>query len=169
MRPLPCAVRPFVDEAFGSWIGRLAGQYRMSVHDLDSEYTLGLPSSSSLGWLAADFRTARTLDALSDLARIDLNRLRALETPGKWADATRAAYCPRCIFLNPVDVTQPFWKREWLDPDAVGCGLHQRRLLTIPAATVRTAANMTRLIKAVGSRERIRPRQAFLAPHFYYP
>jgi hypothetical protein len=84
------------------------------VHDLDSEYALGLPRGKSLGWLAAGPHPPRTLDALSDLARINRSLLHAMESPVEWADATRAAYCPRCIFLNPVDVTQPFWKRDWL-------------------------------------------------------
>ena len=65
VRPLPCAVRPFVDEVFGSWVGRLASQYRMSVHDLDSEYALGLARGRSLGWLAAGPQSSRTLDALT--------------------------------------------------------------------------------------------------------
>jgi hypothetical protein len=141
----------------------------MSVSDLDSEYALDLPWGKSLGWLATGLYPPRTLDALTDLARIDLSRLRTLETPADWADATRAAYCPRCVFLNPVDVTQPFWKREWLDPAVTTCGLHQRRLLTIAARTVRSAANMTRLIKAVGNYERFRRFRASLAPHSHDP
>ena len=89
------------------------------MHDLDSEYALGLACGRSPGWQSTGPHSPRTLDALTDLARINLSRLRALETPAQWSDSTRATYCPRCIFLNPEDVTQPFWKREWLDPDVV--------------------------------------------------
>jgi hypothetical protein len=45
MRPLPWAPRPFGDEAFGSWLGRLAGRYRMSVVLLNATLDLGLQST----------------------------------------------------------------------------------------------------------------------------
>jgi hypothetical protein len=165
LRPLPCAVRPFADEAFGSWVGRLAGQYRMSVGELDSEYALDLPWSRRLGWLAAGPYHPHTIEALANVARIDAARLQALEARVAWCDAKRAAYCPCCIFLNPVDVTQPFWKSAWLDPKVIGCDLHRQRLMTLPSASVRCAANMTRLIKAVGTREQARRHRARFSPY----
>ena len=33
-QPWPVAPRPFDDEAFGSWLGRLASRYRIGVDDL---------------------------------------------------------------------------------------------------------------------------------------
>ena len=51
MRALPVAPRPFHDEALGSWIGRLAGRYRIAVEQLDRDYALGLTLTGPLAWL----------------------------------------------------------------------------------------------------------------------
>lgn len=51
VRPLPFAPRPFADEALGSWIGRVAGRYRMNVTQLDTDYELRLGLTSGLFWL----------------------------------------------------------------------------------------------------------------------
>ncbi len=51
-RPWPYAPRPFQDEAFGSWFGRIASRYRMTVEMAWEINGLGpLPALTSAGWI----------------------------------------------------------------------------------------------------------------------
>ena len=155
-RPLPCAVRPFAAEALGSWIGRLAGRYQMTVEELDLAFCIGLANDARLQWLAPGPISDSALETLTHVARIDGAALLALDTPRDWADATHARYCPRCVFVNPADVAHPFWQRRWLEPRAGWCAVHSERLSTITALEVRTAGNIPRLLRAVGALEQQR-------------
>jgi hypothetical protein len=52
LRPWPYAPRPFGDEAFGSWFGRVASRYRMTVEMAWEINGLGpLPALTSVGWI----------------------------------------------------------------------------------------------------------------------
>ena len=58
--PWPVSPRPFPEEALGSWLGRVAARYRMSVQHLCHEHELQLDlETSRAGWLVlpvvADF------------------------------------------------------------------------------------------------------------------
>jgi hypothetical protein len=51
VRPWPFATRPFDDEAFGSWFGRAASRYKLSIDRMWIANQLGpLPFLTNAGW-----------------------------------------------------------------------------------------------------------------------
>jgi len=136
----------------GSWLGRVAARYRMSVRQLCDEYGLELNvDTSSAGWLVRPLVPDSTVSQLARLARLDEGRLHEIQTPTVWAASRRAqGYCARCLFVNPVDVTAPRWKREWLDPQATSCDVHGTPLSFIASSTLRSCRNFDQTLKVVG-------------------
>lgn len=155
MRPLPFAPRPFPDEALGSWIGRLAARYRVAVAQLNAEYGLGLELSGPLAWLLPIPLSSVSLSKLSCMTRMPGGAISALSI-----DAAErlpgAPYCSRCVFLNPLEVESPYWKRNWLAPGASVCDVHSWPLVTLGSSSARGSGNMRDLIKRVGRFERQR-------------
>ncbi len=151
---LPVAPRPFEDEALGSWIGRLAGRYRIAVEQLDRDYELELSRHGPLGWLQPEPLSEHTQGRLEWLARISRDAIRSLIVEAKRGPTRHALYCPKCVFLNPLEVESPYWKREWLAPEAFMCRAHRVRLTALPASKARYSVNMSKLILQVSKHER---------------
>ena len=155
MRPLPFAPRPFPDEALGSWIGRLAARYRVGVAQLNAGYGLGLEVSGPLAWLLPSPLSPVSLSKLSCLTRMSGVAISALSV-GAAPRLLGAPYCKRCVFLNPLEVESPYWKKSWLMPGASVCDVHGLPLVTLSASLARDTRNMLDLIKRVGRLERER-------------
>ncbi|CAG9212980.1 hypothetical protein BvRS1_12670 [Burkholderia vietnamiensis] len=50
--PWPIAPRPFLEEAFGSWVGRIAARYQTSVDWIwESGTGVAMPSLTKAGWI----------------------------------------------------------------------------------------------------------------------
>jgi hypothetical protein len=152
-RMLPVAPRPFADEALGSWIGRLAGRYRIAVEQLDRDYELGLSRTGPLGWLQPGPLSEHTHARLEWLARISRDTISSLLVETTKDTTPHALYCGKCVFLNPLEVESPYWKREWLAPEAFMCRVHRVRLKALPASKARYSVNMPKLILQVGKYE----------------
>jgi hypothetical protein len=106
------------------------------------------------------------LQRLARLARLDPERLSAIEAPSSWRrDRIWAYYCATCVFLNPADVTAPRWKRAWLDPGAARCDVHDMQLETIPARSVRSARNFEHLLRMVSKLEEKRRQKRWIYQH----
>lgn len=133
VKPWPVAPRPFFEEAFGSWLGRVATCYQVSVGMLwETSTGLDMPNLGKAGWILFPPVSASPLDQLSKLARVSEGRLASIQTPPEWmADQRYLAYCFRCLVLNDVDVSAPRWKREWLDPKAEYCAAHHSLLVLV--------------------------------------
>jgi hypothetical protein len=131
-RPWPVAPRPFDGEAFGGWLGRLAGKYSMTVEQLWTHADLGpMPTLTQRKWLLFPPVPIETLERLSQLTRVSVDRLRAMQTPIGWIyERRRLPYCYPCLILNPTDVGSPFWRLEWLDPAFSMCVQHPGKLET---------------------------------------
>ncbi|MFM0124586.1 TniQ family protein [Paraburkholderia xenovorans] len=151
LKPWPVAPRPFFEEAFGSWLGRVAARYQLSVGMLwETSTGLELPTLGRAGWILFPRVSGPPLDRLSKLARMGDGRLEAIQTPAEWiTDQRYLAYCFRCLVLNEVDVTAPRWKRKWLDPTANYCRAHHRLVETIPASICRNVANFEAALRAI--------------------
>jgi hypothetical protein len=81
--------------------------------------------------------------AVPPLSRCDNDRLRNicrlpagdLPEPYKADAPPKLGYCHRCLYLNPLDVTAPYWQARWLlDMDSAWCSRHGQRTST-PAGT----------------------------------
>jgi hypothetical protein len=128
------------------------------AHGLDIDFR-----GSSLGWILLPQQPVRILQRLATLARLNLRELEAMQSGAEWPFAhTQASYCPRCLFLNELDVTAPVWKRSWLALCAAHCQRHDRSLGSISAGKLRHCRNFDDVVHAVGRQER-RLRDAELA------
>ncbi|SPS03043.1 TniQ family protein [Cupriavidus taiwanensis] len=125
-RPWPVAPRPFEGEAFGGWLGRLAAKYYLTVEQLWTQANLGpMPTLTQRKWLLFPPVPIETLERLSQLTHVSVDRLSAMQTPISWIFARRfLRYCYPCLTLDRADVYSPFWKREWLDPALSMCVRH---------------------------------------------
>jgi len=152
LRPWPHAPRPFEDEAFGSWVGRVASRYRMTVEMAWEINGLGpLPALTSAGWILFAPLNDYALDKLAALARVEAETIASIQTPGSWMVARRRLpFCFRCLVINPLDVSAPYWKRAWLNPSIIECCEHGAQLETAPPSVLRRAGNMQQLISSVG-------------------
>ncbi|WP_213956922.1 hypothetical protein [Variovorax sp. dw_954] len=53
---------------------------------------------------------------LAALTSISTQGINEIQVPLHWeGPRTHFCYCARCVFVNPLDVTAPIWRREWLD------------------------------------------------------
>jgi len=57
------------------------------------------------------------------------------------------------LFLNPVDVRAPYWKRQWLDPAAERCEVHGTTLSDVSVTPLRRACNFNRVLGIIGRLE----------------
>jgi hypothetical protein len=150
----PVAPRPFAVEPIGSWLGRVAARYRMSVHELAQLYGLEVdfdrPDSA---WLEISSFADATLDKLAALARLNVAELKALQWPlvatPTHGGRRQLVYCPSCLFVNPLDVTAPCWKREWLVSVMSTCPIHLGPMQKVSSLSLRKCGNFDQVLKAV--------------------
>ncbi len=153
----PVAPRPFSVEPIGGWLGRVAARYRLSVDELAQLYGLDLAfDRPGNAWLLVGQVVGPTIDRLARLARIDPAILVAMQRPAAGpVQSPQLAYCPACLFLNPLDVTSPCWKQEWLAPSASACAIHTRPLARLSIGSLRACDNFDKLLRVISRRERI--------------
>ncbi|AIV73791.1 tniQ family protein (plasmid) [Burkholderia pseudomallei] len=158
LRPWPVAPRPFDEGAFGSWLGRIASRYALSISQLWETSQPGrFPALTNAGWILFAPLPEDTLKIFATLARVEIGHLVRIQTPSDWmTDRAQLPYCFRCLVVNPVDVTAPRWKQRWLDPDIKVCEEHGDDLEHIPASMPRQAKNMDRLLSNISKYRRRR-------------
>ncbi len=95
--PWPIAPRPFFEEAFGGWLGRVATRYQVSVPMLwEMSTSETLPVLGTAGWILFPPVSDRALQRFAALARLDDDRLKCVQTPSDWITERRyLAYCFR--------------------------------------------------------------------------
>jgi hypothetical protein len=85
----------------------------MKVEQLISQYHIDIElQGSNAGWLPLANQSHQVLHRISELARLDVQLLEQPQIPA--AGALRDCslrYCPRCLVVNPLDVTSPHWQR----------------------------------------------------------
>ena len=157
----PVAPRPFAVEPIGGWLGRVAARYRMSVDEFALLYGLELAfDSPGNAWLFAGRLGAPTIDRLARLARVDPERLYAMQgLPARPAQATHLAYCPSCLFLNPLDITAPCWRKEWFAVSSGGCAIHAQPWTHLSITSLRKCDNFDKLLRVISRHERHRRAQ----------
>ena len=151
----PVVPRPFSDELFGSWFGRVAGIYRMNVDELASTAGLQLNlAGTGLGhWLAASAPRGVGLQRLASLCRLTPAALATLGERASTSNARDGArYCHTCLFLNPIDVRWPYWRAPWLAGQGLPCRLHGETAEFVSAARLARHRNMPRLLKFISRR-----------------
>jgi len=111
VRPWPVAPRPFDDEAFGGWLGRLAAKYQISAAQLWASGKLeAFPALTRPGWLLFPPVDELVLARLAALTQVNIDKLVAIQTPAAWVSVRRGLpYCFERLALNPLDVFSPRW------------------------------------------------------------
>lgn len=90
------------------------------------------------------------IDTFAELARLDQDALEVLQTPPGWSlSRSSAPYCHRCLCLNPLDVTSPFWPLHWLAPVVEPCDVHPEPLCYVQPSSMRTRKNMGYVINSI--------------------
>jgi len=150
----PVAPRPFDDEAFGGWFGRVAAKYGISVLELAESAGVAIDVGDSAStWLGAAVPSASVVRRLAQLCRkpgTELGRLRPKASHGL---TKRFYYCYRCLYLNPADVTAPYWKARWLSEPGSPCLLHANSGTWLTPSELKNYPNMRRLLRFI-SRKR---------------
>ena len=118
----PAVPRHFVDEAFGGWLGRVAGRYGITVDELGTAANI-----------------------LCRLAPVEIEALAKFGT----VRAGGFAYCYRCLVLNPQDVFSPYWKDSWLDSSRPPCPDHLSWVGFVSPTVMRRNRNMPQLLRAL--------------------
>lgn len=86
---------------------------------------------------------------------MDEKDIQAIPTPPPWTGARKTLrYCPRCVFVNDLDVTAPIWRRDWLDQEMTHCPADHSPFRTVPAIAALACRNLDQLITLVGRHER---------------
>jgi TniQ len=165
--PWPVSPRPFIEEAMGSWIGRVAARYRMDVRQLLERYQINVSmNTTNVGWMLCPFIEHGEIERLAKLARLDTYWLQSIQTPPPWvADWRSCLYCAQCVFLNPADVTAPMWKREWFDPEARTCRIHGQPLQRVTPGKLHGCKNFGHVVKLVSRIEEMRRLEARYGLH----
>jgi hypothetical protein len=97
--------------------------------------------------------------------RISTKALEALQTPAEWVtDRHRLPVCGACLFVNPFDVTAPYWMRHWLAPDASPCKTHAEEAHWIEAEHLRPCRHFAEVLKVVGYYEAYRRGERYGLP-----
>ncbi len=156
--PWPIAPRPFFDEAMGSWLGRIAGCYRMRLSQLDADYRLELPLTSTRAlWLVMPPLDMKVLKNLARLARINVRQLEEIQMPSAWMrEERRWWFCRQCLAVNRADLTAPYWQRRWFNPEFNRCSDHPGLLQSLSASQLALCGNMRDVIHSVAAKMRKR-------------
>jgi hypothetical protein len=78
----PAAPRPFPDETFGGWFGRVAGRYGITVDELAGAANIRLDlNPEGSGWLVASAPGDGPLRRLGALCRLTPGDTQVLSTP----------------------------------------------------------------------------------------
>lgn len=162
----PVAPRPFAVEPIGGWLGRVAARYRMSVDELALLYGLELAfSRPGNAWLLVGRIGGPTIDRLARLARVDPESLYAMQGPAGPEQSTQLAYCPSCLFLNPLDITAPCWRQEWFAAPSSGCAIHAQPWSNLSITSLRECDNFDKLLRVISRHERQRRAQRRVTNH----
>jgi len=84
---------------------------------------------------------------LAALTRISAERILDIPVAPHWeGPRSHYCYCARCVFLNPLDVAAPIWRREWLDQNMSACPTHGDEFQTLRASRVLACKNLDMLL-----------------------
>ena len=148
------APRPFQAEVLGSGIGRMASRYRMSMQEFAAAHQLDLCIPNAGGRLMMQALPNQSVDCLVALTRISRRKIEGIAVPGPQADGEPLfRYCPRCVFLNPLDVAAPIWRREWLDPAVPACPVHAIALNALRPPAAMACQTLDQPLRLVSRRE----------------
>ena len=106
----------------------------------------------------------RRLAHLCRMRRDEIRRLRSKKSGGL---GKRFFYCRKCLYLDPVDVTAPYWKAQWLFESENPWLRHPDSGSWATPGRLRNHPNMRRLLRFI-RRKRYRTQWLPERPGFMY-
>jgi len=150
----PAAPRPFPDETFGGWFGRVAGRYGITVDELAGAADICLDlNPEGRGWLLAGAPEGGPMRRLAALCRLAPGDVQVLSAPAP-VPVGEITYCYRCLVLNPTDVFSPYWRRAWAGVPTTPCQAHDGWVGRLSPADMAQSRNLPRLLKMLERRWR---------------
>ncbi|MES2091880.1 MAG: hypothetical protein V4532_18150, partial [Pseudomonadota bacterium] len=102
-------------------------------------------------------------------ARINVRQLEVLQMPVDWIRQERRYwFCRRCLSMNPVDLTEPYWKRQWFKPGFEQCDEHAGPLESLGARQIGKCQNMRDIVKCAEAKARKRERNWNFFSHSHH-
>jgi hypothetical protein len=148
----PAAPRPFPDEAFGGWFGRVAGRYGITVDELGTAAGIKLDlNPGGSGWLATNAPAKKSMQELAGLCRLAPEEVDGLCKPALVGSGW-LVYCYHCLVLNPCDVFSPYWRQAWIGSSLPPCRQHEQWVGYVSRADMRKRRNLPRLLKMLERR-----------------
>lgn len=150
--------RPFADEALGSWFGRIASRYGMNVDELATAGQLNF----DFGDCCRDWLLIPPISAADRVRLAFLTGVREELLPRPYTGPlvthvkTRVAFCEKCLWLNPLDISAPYWKAQWADQIETTCQVHGREFDYVSGTELIGCKNMRRLLAYLSKRARKR-------------
>ncbi len=159
----PATPRPFPDEAFGGWFGRVAGRYGITVDELAAAANIRLDlNPGGSGWLAAGAPARRSMRQLAALCRLTPDEVEGLRRPAPFGVGL-LAYCYHCLVLNPRDVFSPYWREAWIGSSESPCREHKHWVGYISPKDLQQKRNLPRLLRMLERRWQLIQRERRLA------
>lgn len=141
--------RPQHDEAFGSWLGRVAARYRIGVDELIKaagiEVDIGERANAWLAAMPIGEGSIRRLCSLSRLSQGDLVRT----LPNRPLRTSVFPCCFPCLMLNPWEVEAPYWPLRWLTGEGARCGHPTSEIENVTPGMLSQGRNMSRLMREI--------------------
>ena len=143
----------------------VAAKYGISVLELAQSAGVGIDVGEDAStWLGAAVPGARVVRRLAYLRRMPAAELRRLGPARSEGLTKRFYYCYKCLYLNPDDVTAPYWKAQWLAESESPCLLHPGSGSWVTPGLLKNHPNMRRPRRR-RTDELARYGQAFKDPH----
>ena len=77
-----------------------------------------------------------------------------IHIPSPWKGRRKHfCWCARCVFLNPLDVTAPIWRWDWLDRNLSACPIHGDAFRALSSGRVLARGNFDQLLLLVSRQE----------------
>jgi hypothetical protein len=97
----------------------------------------------------------QSIDVLAALTRMNPQQITDIHIPSAWEGKGNYFYhCARCAFVNPLDVTAPIWRWEWLDQNLSACPTHSDEFQALQSRRVLACRNFNELLQLVIRHER---------------
>jgi len=149
-RCLPVVALPLESECLGSWVGRTATDYGVSVSILLKSIQLPMPDHYLKNWLL--LKPVNLSDSLI-VAKACRRSQESIVTmlPSGWHLSHRCEFgmCARCLIEDHEKGRPVYWRRDWLDAVSVVCDRHASWLTPIDGDLFRRFNNWDGIEKLI--------------------
>ena len=147
---LPVVVVPLEGECLGSWFGRIAADYGVSVSTLLKFIRIPLPSNYFKNWLLLRLGNLSDLLVVAKACRQSQESIASM-VPSAWhmLHHCELGICVHCLADDHAKGRPVYWRCKWLDVFSVVCDRHGSSLTPIDSEIFRYYNNWTGIEKSL--------------------